>query len=134
MGRASMWKGWPRIVAVTLLLISALPWMLANERRPLIGADSVLRLDRAEILFIDRPGRRTAYEELVELGVREGARHVCLVANTRDWEYPLWVMIRERLGADATLHHFGVRNISSRLADRDGSCDYVMRTRVRADP
>ena len=121
-------------LAAIVLFLAATPWLGWSARRPLLGNDSILAADRTQVLFSDRPERRQKYDRLIDQCARSGARNVCLVANARDWEYPFWVLLRERMGPETSIEHIRVRNGSRKLAPKPRDCDFVIQTRAGPAP
>jgi 4-amino-4-deoxy-L-arabinose transferase-like glycosyltransferase len=85
---------WAQAGAVLVLLGGALPFLLANRTRPLLGPDSVLIARRAEVYFRKRPALLADYFGARDfLRARAPARAALLLGGD-DWEYPFWVLLR----------------------------------------
>ncbi len=80
--------------AALLLLAGALPPLLFNQSRPLLGAKSVLTTPRQEQYFINRPELLPAYREAAQAIGVHGAQNTLLYLSGDSWEYPLWVLAR----------------------------------------
>ena len=109
----------PRLVAiiVALVLFSAAPALLGNQTRPLIGARSVLSTPRTDQLFINRPDLRDPYVGAVEFLASRGCRDLGLILGGNEWEYPLWVLLREQPGSPPSVRHLRVQNVSRGLVE-----------------
>jgi hypothetical protein len=77
-----------------LLVAGALPPLLYNQSRPLLGAKSVLTTPRQEQYFINRPELLPAYREAAAAVREHGASQTLLYLSGDSWEYPLWVLAR----------------------------------------
>jgi hypothetical protein len=87
-----------RGIAVVLLLAS-LPWVLANETRPLVGTPNVFTVARTDQYFTTAPHLREPYKVAARELATVGCSAVGVRARGDDWEYPLWPLLREQTGA-----------------------------------
>ena len=80
-------------VLTTLLLVSAVPWLLGPTNRPLLGTHSVLVAHRDDAYFFSRPELERSYRQAADQAHAQGC-HVVGIDGTEDtWEYPLWVYL-----------------------------------------
>jgi len=92
------------------LLISAFPWLLSNQSRPLVPIAplsrnaSILANDRVSQYFVKRPSLKSQYLEAVQVLNQTPCRVIGLVSGGNEWEYPLWVLLHET-GAHFTIVH-----------------------------
>ena len=86
------------IVAGAFCALS-LPWVVANELRPLHASDdsSIFSTDRVEMYFKDNPAVFQPYVDAVNLIAAYRPREVGLYAETTIYEYPIRVLLKERL-------------------------------------
>lgn len=82
-------------IVAGLLLLAAVPYVVANWNRPLLGS-SFLQLPRDRQYFDAKPSLYEAYLGAVDRIPRE-CRDVGLITNGDGWEYPLWVLTRGRV-------------------------------------
>lgn len=90
------WRRLGELVAVGVLL-SALPWLLFNNTRPLIGrqpwttrVDSVLVAPQSEIMFAMAPALRDPVSRVADAIAGSGCRQVELRADSSDPTYLFW--------------------------------------------
>lgn len=81
------------------LLISALPWVLFNRTRPLIGwtpritaIPSIFQDDRRGLLFANHPEFREPYLLTSKAFLSSGCQRLGLILDSRDAEYPFWAL------------------------------------------
>lgn len=79
-----------------LLIIVALPWVLLNRTRPVIGiqpwtaTESIFTISKEEILFASWPVWRGQFTSAVEHIETAGCNDVGLRIDSHDFEYMLW--------------------------------------------
>ena len=104
------------LVAGTFFALS-LPWVVANELRHLHASDdsSIFSTDRVEMYFKDNPAAFQPYVDAVNLIAAYRPREVGLYAETTIYEYPIRVLLKERLSEMPRLEYVGVTNASRHL-------------------
>lgn len=114
----SRWLGALGSVVLCLLLVFTVRSSLLNhQRRPLVGANSVLSVERSQQYFAALPKARTAYLEALEVVERElGCDRVGLALGSDDFEYPLWALSNPLEGSRTRFEHVAVLNASARLS------------------
>ncbi len=108
----------PAHLFMIALLLLSLPWVLLNRSRPMIGRENIFNSSRMSLYFANNPdlfGRYASVADALRIG-RCG--RVGLVMGENDWEYPLWVMLREGAHAPVLIEHVDVKNVSAGLARR----------------
>jgi hypothetical protein len=97
--RPSLQRGAP-FLACGLVLI-ALPWLVFNNTRPLVGftpwltrIQSILRSPQAEIEFAMYPDRLDEYQAATRLVREANCDRVGLRIDSHDPEYPLWWLLQ----------------------------------------
>jgi hypothetical protein len=98
------------------LLVGVLPWALLNETRPLLGAQSVVVTPRVTQTFVVLPEQEAPYRNAVAQVQSVGCQQVGLWLGTRDWDYPLWLLLRGTGETSVQLEYVGVTNVSAGLA------------------
>jgi hypothetical protein len=98
----------------------ALPSLAMTWPRPLVGKDSVITMPRDAQRFRNHPGLRPAYEAAAGVVGDMGCRRVGLILGWDGWEYPLWPLLRDRLGPGLSMEHVLVQNASRRFAPSGG--------------
>lgn len=109
------------------LWISAVPWLIANETRPLMPiraltqAGSILEVPRERQYFIEDPGIEAAYGRVLADLVRTGCRIVGVAGGEKTGVYPLMPLARAR-GLQLELHYVEVENETRVLEVRPPIC------------
>lgn len=91
--RASLWL-------TRFLLLAALPWVLFNRTRPVIGVqpwtatDSIFTITREEILFASWPVWREPFTTAADRIQAAECKDVGLRIDSHDFEYMLWWLFR----------------------------------------
>lgn len=123
---ASRLPRWTFAVAV-LALLGALPYVLSNEMRPLLGvryfhglgADhtpNILSASRDRLYFGDQHlYLADSYLAAARAIAASGCEHVALDAFVLHYEYPMLAALRTGLGGPV-VHYVGVRNRTAALA------------------
>jgi 4-amino-4-deoxy-L-arabinose transferase-like glycosyltransferase len=104
-----------------LLLIYAMPYLFMNKSRPLVGtlshnnsgsytflAAPVWTSIRNELYFIRRPNLYKSYKEITSKINNNDCESIGLIMGNDDWEYPLWVLVKERIKND-NLKFFNIK-------------------------
>ncbi|HMK08559.1 MAG TPA: hypothetical protein VK449_05960 [Anaerolineales bacterium] len=98
-GRIDLRLPGPLIAAGIILL--ALPWLLLNNTRPLVGRtpwptriDSILRISAPQVLLASNPRLLSSYVEGTDLVRESGCRQVGLRIDSDDLEYAFWWLLR----------------------------------------
>ena len=99
------------LVLGATLVLGSVPWVVANETRPLLGRASVVRVPRADQLFAARPSLREPYLRAVGWLRERDCRDVGLVIGGNEWEYPLWPLLGDA-DRPARIRHVNVANES----------------------
>ena len=107
------WRGGIAIAA--LLLLAAVPWVLVNASRPLLGPDSVLTAPRVLQSFAAAPALREPLLGAARAVAGRPCRRIGLEMGPDDPEHLIWISLREEGIADARirLEHVHVKNKSA---------------------
>jgi hypothetical protein len=117
-------KAWARRVRPAIvgciaaaLLAGAVPFAIMNDLRPLIGPKSVFSTSRESQYFAGCEELTLEYQSVADALHRAGIREVGLGMMETDSEYPLWILLRDRLGDPVRLEHMYVLNASAGLEE-----------------
>lgn len=99
-------------VVIVLLLLAAVPWVVHNSSRPLIGPRSILATDRDEQYFANRRRLYEPYKRSIQFLSNSQCSDIGLMMGGDDWEYPFWVLLGEHDKTKVRLEHVNVPNIS----------------------
>jgi hypothetical protein len=100
----------------TALCVLAVPSLLLTWPRTLVGAGNVLTTPRVTQGFRNHPELQPVYEAAADLVRDMRCERVGMVFGWDGPEYPLWPLLRSRLGREGRLEHALVENASGRLA------------------
>jgi 4-amino-4-deoxy-L-arabinose transferase-like glycosyltransferase len=81
-----------------VLLAAALPYVLFNQTRPLLGPRNVFDTPRLEQYFAARPELLTPYRNAAQFVARQGVHEVGLLAGGDTWVYAFRAALQERVG------------------------------------
>jgi hypothetical protein len=102
---------WIAGILVVVLLFMCVPWLVYNESRPLLGADSVIVTSRTGQYFRNRMDLRGPYTAAMGRLRDAGCSKVGLWIDEDAWEYPVWVLAgQEGGGAQGRIEHIHVKN------------------------
>lgn len=108
-------RGAANLVIVALVFVSV-PWLLLNQTRPLIGANSILSLSRNDLYFAARPELREPYTGAIDFIGSNNCTRVGLYLLETHWQYPFWIGLMENHSQPLQIEHVNVRNVSVKLA------------------
>lgn len=97
---------------IAILLLGALPYVLKNQSRPIIGQESIMATSRTELYFSNRPSLFEPYISSAQFVLKSQCSDVGLVLGINDWEYPFWVLLHENDKRTIRIEHVNVANIS----------------------
>jgi hypothetical protein len=100
---------------IGLLIILALPWVFFNTSRPIIGMNNIFTTSRNQLYFSKRPTLADTYFKSAQIISDNHCSNVGLVMGEDDWEYPLWVLLQERIGKAVNFEHVDITNISKKV-------------------
>lgn len=101
------------IQSLLVILILIAGWAsITCPGRPMTGSQSILSMPREDQYFISMPVAGPIYKRLASDVVSRKAGTIGLILGENDFEYPFWVMLRNR-GSNARITHFAVNNISA---------------------
>lgn len=103
-----------------IFLMSALPYLLHNERRPLLGKRNIFNTKRASQYFSYRRFMEVPFVGAVKFVGGQGCSDVGLLFGADDWEYPFWALFAES-PRPVRLRHVHVKNISAKQEEREGA-------------
>jgi 4-amino-4-deoxy-L-arabinose transferase-like glycosyltransferase len=99
-------------LCITILLVGALPYVLKNQSRPIVGQESIMATSRTELYFRNRPSLIEPYISSTQFVLKSQCSDVGLVLGKDDWEYPFWVLLHENDKRTIRIEHVNVANIS----------------------
>lgn len=105
------------IILSALLLLCSGPWLLKNQSRPLMGDWSIISESRESLYFVNNPTLYPYYRIAAERAAQFTERTtIGLVSESVDaYEYPLWVLLQNRMDNMPRIEHINVDNISGTI-------------------
>jgi hypothetical protein len=97
---------------LVLLIVMSLPWVFYNQSKPVFGKNSIFTSNRNLQYFSNRPSLAGTYIESAQILSGLHCSDIGLIVGADDWEYPLWVLLRENTNGIVHLEHVNVTNIS----------------------
>ena len=104
---------WVVLLVGSFLLANALLIVLFNPNVPAVPALWQSH-SREDLYFVARDNLRGPTIAAVNDLVRSGCTNVLLKVSNDSWEYPFWVLLKDR-GFRGTIHHIAVENASAAL-------------------
>ena len=125
------------IVAGTFVVMS-IPWIICNDLRPLYPVDvwqtqpsstpSIFARSRTHMYFNSNTGAWPAYAQAIDFLAAQNAETVGLYDRSSNYNYPLWPLLKDRLGQKRRLEYVGVSNITKKLRDIDYAPPFIFST------
>lgn len=84
-------------VVLAILFAAALPYIVGNTGHPFFGRRNIFRVPREKQYFVNRVDLYQPYRQLTTALASQSPTTVLLAAQSNDWEYPFWVMLRSRI-------------------------------------
>lgn len=109
--RALLW-----VVPVTVVFYAAI-CIRVNEARPIFDSSFTALPREAQYLSKQAPDWTPALQNLANEVAASGQQRIGLKLGFNAFEYPFWVMLRNR-GADATIKHTFVEDVSRKLESK----------------
>ena len=109
------------------LWVAVLPWLIANETRPLVRISaltqepSIFEMPRERQYFIEDPDIEAPYRKVIADLVRTRCRIVGVAGGEKTGVYPLVPLARAR-GLELELHYISVENETAILEERPPIC------------
>lgn len=88
-----------------ILLLCALPWLLCNVSRPLIGSKSVLSTPRLDQYFANLSGAPLSYKGAVQEIQQYQCSDIGYALGEDTWEYPLWILLKTNPTKNFRIEH-----------------------------
>ncbi|MFH0753797.1 MAG: hypothetical protein V2A70_04465 [Candidatus Omnitrophota bacterium] len=92
---AGMWLGDKKIgrwLVLSIVVVSALFFLLEHQSRPLVGKNRLMVFDRNEYYFMKKPRVARSFFQAADIIRSSGCKDVGLIQGGDSWEYPLWVL------------------------------------------
>jgi hypothetical protein len=86
------------LILVLIFGLQAVPALFHNVSRPIVGARSIITASPIDVMFSNRPNIKIAYVQLVHKIVELRPKQIGLLVEENSWEFPLWYLLRQRLG------------------------------------
>ena len=97
------------------LLFFCYPWITKNDLKPLFGPNSIFTREHDSLMFNNALYYWDDYTQAVDLVSHHSCAQVGLDLPG-EWEYPIWVFLKERSVQPVRLKDVNVKNISQKYA------------------
>jgi hypothetical protein len=119
MSQACGKRGWIANLTMVILVLGALPGVLNNPSRPMIGDANTFIVDRDNQYFTNRPSLLSPYAGVARYLAGTSCKSIGLILGEDDWEYPLLVLLQEYGGHSMRMEHVNVFNGSKRIGEEN---------------
>lgn len=106
-------------------LVMIVPWIISNDIRPLYplgiwqthpsSAPSIFSRNRTHMYFNSHTTRWQDYTRGIDFLTAQHPKEVGIYMSGREYSYPIWVLLQNRLGTVPRVEYVGVRNVSGKL-------------------
>jgi hypothetical protein len=101
-------------ILILVLIISALPWLMLNRYRPLVGSYNIFQSSRLEQYFVRQQALKEPYLEAASFLKAKNCSIIGLDLKN-PYEYPLWIALKNAQIDSLQLQHINVKDYSSVL-------------------
>ena len=98
-------------IPILALMICSVPSLLYSSTKPVLGEVNIFDMSRDDLYFIKRPNLISSYKAAGFAISKKGCLQIGLAIGGDDWEYPLWVLLKNK-NKNARLEHVNVNNVS----------------------
>lgn len=98
-----------------LLLVQALPFLVANPLHPLLGRQNIFNQGRLKQYFIESPALIEPYRAAANRIIEQECDRVGLILPVDGWEYPFWVLLQQPASRPVQIEAVDVKNESAVL-------------------
>lgn len=113
-------RPWVVRTVMALVTLAAIPWVLYNESRPLLGEWSIIGADRNALYFASNRGLLDYYDQAATLiASRTDCNEIGVYGDVDAYEYPLWALVRSKAKQMPRIEHIKIDNISGNVPRKD---------------
>ena len=116
------------IISLLLLLLIVQP-LLRNPSHPLAFRRNIFNLDRESEYFLNRPQVAAPYIQSADFLASQQCNSIGLAMEPADYEYPLWILMRDRLGRWPTIQMVPTSGMPD--AWQDINCVVILEPQLR---
>ncbi|MBD2577311.1 hypothetical protein [Oscillatoria sp. FACHB-1406] len=98
-------------VAMFLIIFSSI-CLFFNETRPILNQTNIFNTERTDQYFMDRPDLRDEFIGASQFVKNQKCNRVGISLKADDWEYPLWVLLKENSNSAMQLQQVRIENLS----------------------
>ena len=114
-----------------IFLITSVPWVFFNETRPMYseGGETIFSVNRTEAYF--SPNLRDLFQSYSgAVGYLKGHRpkEIGMYLSGYQYEYPLRILVKEKIKNVTRLEHVEIGNVSRKLRDGSYTPQYIIST------
>jgi hypothetical protein len=111
-------------LAALVLAVAAIPYLIANPTRPLVGANSIFLEDRLRQYFTNVPDDFSAYDQAARMLRDFKCQRIGLASPLEGREYLVWVTARA-YSPETSVEHILVKNASRRFETDSTPCAII---------
>ncbi len=102
---------------IILLIINSFNYYLKNTSKPLFGEENIFQKNNFQQYFINNKYIYPSYLKLKE-NININCNNYCLILEEDNYEYPLWILIKEK-NKNAKINHCFVNNDSKFIKNKN---------------
>jgi hypothetical protein len=106
-------------LSMALLIIMALPWVFGNSSRPILRKNNIFTTNRIEQYFRNLPSLAGPYIESAQILSDLHCSNIGIIIVGEGFEYPIFVLLREKTNEIVRIEHVNVTNISQRKYNKN---------------
>ena len=111
---SSLSRAWAGNMAAVVMISSSAPTFVFSQTKPATGSASIFTLPREDQYFSKRPDLLPVYNEAARRIKALNCADVGIVTDIEGWEYPLWVLLKDKASSPIRIKHVAVVNASQR--------------------
>ena len=108
---------WIADLCILILLLGAIPYLVYNKARPILGQESIITSNRTELYFRNRPSIAEPYIRSTQFLSNTQCSDIGLILPVDSYEYPFWVLLGKDDRPVVRIEHVNVTNISQVISN-----------------
>ncbi|RZL91183.1 MAG: hypothetical protein EOP76_14190 [Variovorax sp.] len=107
-------RAWAGNILAVMMILSSAPNFVFSQTKPATGSASIFTLPRDDQYFSKRPDLLPVYNEAASRIKALNCADVGIMTDIEGWEYPLWVLLKDKASNPNRIKHVAVGNASQR--------------------
>jgi len=96
-----------------ILIFCSLLWIFKNESRPWVGEKNIFNTERIDQYFTNNNQLAPSYKQSTQYLTDNLHSNIGLICSGDSWEYPLWVLLKEKTHQEFRIEHIKMENDST---------------------